>query len=115
MKSQSESGLSGRRKGDSRGWEEALVNGSGSEVCCGCARMGCTVSFICCEEDFLQMPLYQHEDEKKKEPVSYVKAEEHGGTELFFYLSESEIFHMFSSSELSVKINGAPISPVASA
>ncbi|XP_037832234.1 tensin-1 [Kryptolebias marmoratus] len=28
--------------------------------------MGCTVSFICCEEDFLQMPVYQHEDEKKK-------------------------------------------------
>ncbi|XP_035995596.1 SH3 and cysteine-rich domain-containing protein 3-like isoform X1 [Fundulus heteroclitus] len=33
-----------------------------------CARMGCTVSFICCEEDFLQMPLYRHEDEEKKEP-----------------------------------------------
>ncbi|KAM4731327.1 tensin-1 [Anableps anableps] len=30
--------------------------------------MGCTVSFICCEEDFLQMPLHQHEDEKKNEP-----------------------------------------------
>ncbi|XP_054881587.1 tensin-1-like isoform X1 [Poeciliopsis prolifica] len=30
--------------------------------------MGCTVSFICCEDDFLQMPLYQHEDEEKKEP-----------------------------------------------
>ncbi|XP_049904006.1 tensin-1 isoform X4 [Epinephelus moara] len=29
--------------------------------------MGCTVSFICCEEDFLQMPAYQHEEEKKKE------------------------------------------------
>ncbi|XP_028292596.1 tensin-1 isoform X5 [Gouania willdenowi] len=28
--------------------------------------MGCTVSFICCEEDFLQMPVYQHEEEKKK-------------------------------------------------
>ncbi|XP_072254025.1 tensin-1 isoform X8 [Leuresthes tenuis] len=28
--------------------------------------MGCTVSFICCEDDFLQMPVYQHEDEKKK-------------------------------------------------
>ncbi|XP_042281550.1 tensin-1 isoform X2 [Thunnus maccoyii] len=30
--------------------------------------MGCTVSFICCEEDFLQMPVYQHEEEKKKKP-----------------------------------------------
>ncbi|XP_054470676.1 tensin-1 isoform X2 [Anoplopoma fimbria] len=29
--------------------------------------MGCTVSFICCEEDFLQMPGWQHEEEKKKE------------------------------------------------
>lgn len=29
----------------------------------GLARMGCTVSFICCEEDFLQM--YQHEVEEK--------------------------------------------------
>lgn len=28
----------------------------------GLARMGCTVSFICCEEDFLQM--YQHEGEE---------------------------------------------------
>ncbi|XP_036065683.1 tensin-1 isoform X6 [Oryzias melastigma] len=28
--------------------------------------MGCTVSFICCEEDFLQMPVYQQEDEKSK-------------------------------------------------
>ncbi|XP_075959013.1 tensin-1 [Anarhichas minor] len=28
--------------------------------------MGCTVSFICCEEDFLQMPLCQYEEEKKK-------------------------------------------------
>ncbi|XP_008295555.1 tensin-1 isoform X4 [Stegastes partitus] len=31
--------------------------------------MGCTVSFICCEEDFLQMPVYQHEEEKKKESL----------------------------------------------
>ncbi|XP_065818573.1 tensin-1 isoform X2 [Labrus bergylta] len=30
--------------------------------------MGCTVSFICCEDDFLQMPVYHHE-EKKKESV----------------------------------------------
>ncbi|XP_068602030.1 tensin-1 [Brachionichthys hirsutus] len=30
--------------------------------------MGCTVSFICCEEDFLQMPVYRHEvGEKEKE------------------------------------------------
>ncbi|XP_029315401.1 tensin-1 isoform X4 [Cottoperca gobio] len=28
--------------------------------------MGCTVSFICCEEDFLQMPVHQHEEEEKK-------------------------------------------------
>ncbi|XP_068561220.1 tensin-1 isoform X1 [Cebidichthys violaceus] len=28
--------------------------------------MGCTVSFICCEEDFLQMPVCQYEEEKKK-------------------------------------------------
>ncbi|KAM9710005.1 tensin-1 isoform 5-T5 [Menidia menidia] len=28
--------------------------------------MGCTVSFICCEEDFLQMPVYRDEDEKEK-------------------------------------------------
>ncbi|XP_069010960.1 tensin-1 isoform X4 [Embiotoca jacksoni] len=27
--------------------------------------MGCTVSFICCEEDFLPMPVYQHGEEKK--------------------------------------------------
>ncbi|XP_026232946.1 tensin-1 isoform X5 [Anabas testudineus] len=32
--------------------------------------MGCTVSFICCEEDFLQMPVYQHVEEKKKESVT---------------------------------------------
>ncbi|XP_047226705.1 tensin-1 isoform X6 [Girardinichthys multiradiatus] len=36
--------------------------------------MGCTVSFICCEEDFLQMPLYQHEDEKKKEQPEELEA-----------------------------------------
>ncbi|XP_063744524.1 tensin-1 isoform X5 [Eleginops maclovinus] len=29
--------------------------------------MGCTVSFICCEEDFLLMPVQQHEEEKEKE------------------------------------------------
>ncbi|XP_013767209.1 tensin-1 isoform X2 [Pundamilia nyererei] len=28
--------------------------------------MGCSVSFICCEEDFLQMPVYHHGEEKKK-------------------------------------------------
>ncbi|XP_053733576.1 tensin-1 isoform X4 [Synchiropus splendidus] len=28
--------------------------------------MGCTVSFICCEEDFLQMPGYHHEEEEEK-------------------------------------------------
>uniref|UniRef100_A0AAQ5X6X1 Tensin 1b n=1 Tax=Amphiprion ocellaris TaxID=80972 RepID=A0AAQ5X6X1_AMPOC len=36
--------------------------------------MGCTVSFICCEEDFLQMPVYQHEEETKKGSV--IKPEE---------------------------------------
>lgn len=29
--------------------------------------MGCTVSFICCEDDFLQMPLDQHVEKKKEE------------------------------------------------
>ncbi|KAA0715468.1 hypothetical protein E1301_Tti019575 [Triplophysa tibetana] len=28
--------------------------------------MGCTVSFICCEEDFLQMPFDQHVEKKKE-------------------------------------------------
>ncbi|KAM9850790.1 tensin-1 [Aulostomus maculatus] len=37
--------------------------------------MGCTVSFICCEEDFLQMPVYQHEEEEKKKE-SLIKPEE---------------------------------------
>ncbi|KAA8588380.1 hypothetical protein FQN60_001574, partial [Etheostoma spectabile] len=35
----------------------------------GCPRalwMGCTVSFICCEDDFPQMPVHQHDEEKKK-------------------------------------------------
>ncbi|XP_061697434.1 tensin-1 isoform X14 [Syngnathoides biaculeatus] len=27
--------------------------------------MGCTVSFICCEEDFLPMPIQQHEEEEE--------------------------------------------------
>lgn len=37
--------------------------------------MGCTVSFICCEEDFLQMPAYQHEvEEKKKESLKEVRS-----------------------------------------
>lgn len=38
----------------------------------GSARMGCTVSFICCEEDFLQMPVSQHDEEKKKESLNKV-------------------------------------------
>lgn len=39
------------------------------------ARMGCTVSFICCEEDFLQMPAHQHEvEEKKKESLKKVRS-----------------------------------------
>lgn len=38
----------------------------------GLARMGCTVSFVCCEEDFLQM--YQHEfEEKAKENLTKVR------------------------------------------
>ncbi|XP_034740435.1 tensin-1 isoform X10 [Etheostoma cragini] len=31
--------------------------------------MGCTVSFICCEDDFLPMPVHQHDEEKKKESL----------------------------------------------
>ncbi|XP_051259661.1 tensin-1 isoform X9 [Dicentrarchus labrax] len=38
--------------------------------------MGCTVSFICCEEDFLQMPVYQHEEEEKTQKESLKKPEE---------------------------------------
>ncbi|XP_074514430.1 tensin-1 isoform X4 [Sebastes fasciatus] len=38
--------------------------------------MGCTVSFICCEEDFLQMPVHQHEEEKKKKKESLRKPDE---------------------------------------
>ncbi|XP_035532423.1 tensin-1 isoform X3 [Morone saxatilis] len=38
--------------------------------------MGCTVSFICCEEDFLQMPVYQHEEEQKTQKESLKKPEE---------------------------------------
>ncbi|XP_041117460.1 tensin-like isoform X5 [Polyodon spathula] len=37
--------------------------------------MGCTVSFICCEDEFLQMPLGHHE-EKKKETSLLTKPEE---------------------------------------
>lgn len=44
-------------------WES--LNGFG-RVRSGFARMGCSVSFICCEEDFLQMPVYHHGEEKKK-------------------------------------------------
>ena len=40
--------------------------------------MGCTVSFICCEEDFLQMPLYQHEEEEKKKKESLKKVRSAG-------------------------------------
>ncbi|XP_054642446.1 tensin-1 isoform X3 [Dunckerocampus dactyliophorus] len=38
--------------------------------------MGCTVSFICCEEDYLQMPVCQHEEEEKKKKSTPVKPEE---------------------------------------
>ncbi|XP_076858602.1 tensin 1b isoform X4 [Brachyhypopomus gauderio] len=38
--------------------------------------MGCTVSFICCEEDFLQMPFDQHEEKKKEEKRLLSKPEE---------------------------------------
>lgn len=55
-----------------------LLDGSG-RVRSGFARMGCTVSFICCEEDFLQMPVYHHEDEKKKGRLRKVKVEQAGG------------------------------------
>lgn len=49
------------------------LNGSGpGRVRPGLARMGCTVSFICCEEDFLQM--HQHEvEEKTKENLTKVR------------------------------------------
>ncbi|XP_015214660.1 tensin-1 isoform X4 [Lepisosteus oculatus] len=38
--------------------------------------MGCTVSFICCEDDLLQMPFDQHEKKKKEETRLLVKPEE---------------------------------------
>ncbi|XP_050974981.1 tensin-1 isoform X4 [Labeo rohita] len=38
--------------------------------------MGCTVSFICCEDDFLQMPLDQHVEKKKEEKRLLSKPEE---------------------------------------
>uniref|UniRef100_A0A9J7YL48 Tensin 1 n=1 Tax=Cyprinus carpio carpio TaxID=630221 RepID=A0A9J7YL48_CYPCA len=38
--------------------------------------MGCTVSFICCEDDFLQMPLDQHVEKKKEERGLLSKPEE---------------------------------------
>ncbi|XP_060786294.1 tensin-1 isoform X7 [Neoarius graeffei] len=38
--------------------------------------MGCTVSFICCEEDFLQMPLDHHEEKKKEEKRLLAKPED---------------------------------------
>ncbi|XP_056321886.1 tensin-1 isoform X4 [Danio aesculapii] len=38
--------------------------------------MGCTVSFICCEDDFLQMPLDQHVEKKKEEKRLLFKPEE---------------------------------------
>ncbi|TSK92936.1 Tensin-1 [Bagarius yarrelli] len=38
--------------------------------------MGCTVSFICCEEDFLQMPLDHHEEKKKEEKKLLEKPED---------------------------------------
>lgn len=37
------------------------------------AWMGCTVSFICCEDDLLQMPLDQHVEKKKEENKLAVK------------------------------------------
>ncbi|XP_076016609.1 tensin-1 isoform X3 [Genypterus blacodes] len=36
--------------------------------------MGCTVSFICCEEDFLPMPAYQHEEKKKEHKPEELEA-----------------------------------------
>ncbi|XP_046700767.1 tensin-1 isoform X4 [Silurus meridionalis] len=38
--------------------------------------MGCTVSFICCEEDFLQMPLDQNEEKKKEKKRLLAKPED---------------------------------------
>lgn len=50
------------------------MNGFGRAcVRSGSARMGCTVSFICCEDDFLQMPGYQHEEEEEKKKKERLK------------------------------------------
>ncbi|XP_036396908.1 tensin-like isoform X3 [Megalops cyprinoides] len=38
--------------------------------------MGCTVSFICCEDDLLQMPFDRHEEKKKEETKLLSKPEE---------------------------------------
>ncbi|XP_061082927.1 tensin-1 isoform X3 [Conger conger] len=38
--------------------------------------MGCTVSFICCEDDLLQMPFDRHEEKKKEETRLISKPEE---------------------------------------
>ncbi|XP_052003919.1 tensin-1 isoform X2 [Xyrauchen texanus] len=38
--------------------------------------MGCTVSLICCEDDFLQMPLDQHVEKKKEEKRLLSKPED---------------------------------------
>lgn len=51
-----------------------MLDGFSGRVHPGSARMGCTVSFICCEDDFLQMPAHQHEvEEKKKERQEEVR------------------------------------------
>ncbi|XP_066544551.1 tensin 1b isoform X4 [Amia ocellicauda] len=38
--------------------------------------MGCTVSFICCEDELLQMPFDRHEEKKKEETRLLAKPEE---------------------------------------
>ncbi|XP_077435237.1 tensin 1b isoform X4 [Vanacampus margaritifer] len=37
--------------------------------------MGCTVSFLCCEEDFLPMPVEQHDEEEEEEEEKKKKKE----------------------------------------
>lgn len=56
------------------------------------AWMGCTVSFICCEDEFLQMPLDQHVEKKKEErkllskvcKPTYVVTSMRGQVQLFY-------------------------------
>ena len=55
-------------------------------LCSGSARMGCTVSFICCEEDFLQMPVYQHEEEEEKKKKKVRRRSREWGVSMFMFI-----------------------------